>query len=154
MRAQVAAVAALLAACGRRGIDPPPGCVPGAAAPCACVDGRPGAQTCLADRTYEPCVCAAPHAPEAPTAPPPDAAPPQPMMRPRIARPAPRPTQRTTPAPDAARPLVTFGAPPRDAADCGMFGALCCRATAPPCREDFVCDHGVCALNTSANRAH
>jgi hypothetical protein len=42
---------------GGDGNDPPAGCVPGAAQRCACTDGRDGAQTCLGDRTFGPCVC-------------------------------------------------------------------------------------------------
>lgn len=71
-----AAALVLLAACARRG--DPPGCVPGASQACACVNGWSGAQSCLADRTFEPCVCAGPArveaadaavaAPDAPTA--------------------------------------------------------------------------------------
>lgn len=34
-----------------------PRCVPGASAPCACTDGRAGAQTCGASGTYGACVC-------------------------------------------------------------------------------------------------
>ena len=69
MRAGLVLVCLALA-CSRR-IDPPspaPGCVPGAAQPCACIDGRAGAQTCLDDRTFAPCVCVAPMQAEAPAA--------------------------------------------------------------------------------------
>ena len=35
----------------------PIGCVPGASPTCACATGGTGAQVCLADRTFGPCVC-------------------------------------------------------------------------------------------------
>lgn len=35
-------------------------CTEGASAPCACPDGRSGAQTCLATGAFAPCVCASP----------------------------------------------------------------------------------------------
>src|SRR6185369_12026360 len=34
-----------------------PHCVPGASAPCACSDGKTGAQVCKSDGTFEVCVC-------------------------------------------------------------------------------------------------
>src|SRR5262249_33829176 len=35
----------------------PGGCTAGATSQCACTDGRQGAQTCLADRAFGPCMC-------------------------------------------------------------------------------------------------
>ena len=32
-------------------------CVPGASPPCACADGRTGAQICQLDEVFGPCVC-------------------------------------------------------------------------------------------------
>ena len=35
-------------------------CIPGQAAPCACTDGRAGAQSCMEDGTFAACVCEGP----------------------------------------------------------------------------------------------
>lgn len=37
-----------------------PGCVPGMSVACACTDGRTGAQVCVSDNSFGPCVCTGP----------------------------------------------------------------------------------------------
>lgn len=64
------AVLMVVCACERRDLS---ACVPGRAVPCACSDGRTGAQTCRDDRVFAPCVCTPPRGadekPEPPRAP-------------------------------------------------------------------------------------
>ena len=42
---------------GGTGGTQPPLCVPGSSQPCACTDGSKGAQVCLANGTFDNCVC-------------------------------------------------------------------------------------------------
>lgn len=104
-------VAALVGACNRRGDSS--GCVPGAALPCACVDGRQGAQVCKADHTFALCECTSSQvsADSKPPVPAPaDEVPPAPQALRTPARVAPRaPTvDARAPGADASEPHGTI----------------------------------------------